>query len=62
LIVYMRDQGQGFDLEAVRQELNKRRAQGDLRGWGLKIMEELMDEVEVMSNEAGTTIKMVKRR
>ena len=57
------DRGQGFDLSQVRDELEGRHAAGKrTRGWGLKIMQELMDEVRVESGKGGTTITMVKRR
>lgn len=48
LTITIRDHGQGFDLSQARQKLAQRRAAGDQRrGWGLKIMEELMDEVRL---------------
>ena len=57
------DRGQGFDVGKVREELSARREAGKrARGWGLKIMEELMDEVRVDTGPGGTTITMVKRR
>lgn len=57
------DKGQGFDLSTVREELEGRHAAGRrVRGWGLKIMQELMDDVRVESGKGGTTITMVKRR
>ena len=63
LTIQISDRGHGFDLEAAREELHKRRASGESRrGWGLTIMQELMDKVEVESGEQGTTITMVKRR
>ena len=63
LTIQISDRGQGFDLEAAREELQKRRDRGESRrGWGLAIMQELMDKVEVESGEQGTTITMVKRR
>jgi class 3 adenylate cyclase/anti-sigma regulatory factor (Ser/Thr protein kinase) len=63
LRILIADRGQGFDLERTRREQRERRARGERRrGWGLTIMEELMDEVEVRSDENGTTIAMVKRR
>jgi anti-sigma regulatory factor (Ser/Thr protein kinase) len=63
LTIQISDPGQGFDVGPVRQELDKRHQDGQWRrGWGLKIMEELMDELHVESGEHGTKITMVKRR
>ena len=63
LTIQITDHGQGFDLKHVQEELKKRRQHGERRrGWGLTIMKELMDEVEIESDENGTTITMVKRR
>jgi len=62
LTIRIIDQGQGFDLRKVQEELRQRREQGKRRGWGLAIMKELMDEVRVESTEQGTTVTMVKRR
>jgi serine/threonine-protein kinase RsbW len=63
LTVQISDKGTGFDMEKAREELRARRARGDKhRGWGMTIMEELMDDVKFESNENGTTITMVKRR
>ena len=61
LIIHISDQGRGFDLKQVQDQLQQRHGRGEHRGWGLAIMKELMDEVEVESNEQGTTITMVKR-
>ena len=62
LTIHISDRGQGFDLTQARGELERRHEQGESRrGWGLKIMEELMDEVEIESSVEGTTITMVKR-
>ncbi len=63
LVVVVRDQGVGFapeELEEPRieEKLNARRK----RGWGLKIMRGLMDEVDVRSGADGTTIVMSKAR
>ena len=32
------------------------------RGWGLEIIREMMDEVDVDSGDEGTTITMLKKR
>jgi len=63
LVVVVRDQGVGFapeDLEEPRieEKLNAKRK----RGWGLKIMRGLMDEVDIRSGADGTTIVMSKAR
>ena len=45
LIVQVTDTGGGFDLEEAKQQSEARRHRGESnRGWGLQIMEELMDE------------------
>ena len=51
-------------VDLMRQHLEERASDKTLlkRGWGLTIMEELMDVVEVISSKKGTTIRMVKRR
>ena len=57
------DQGIGFN---PTNRSKRRNSQPDLhpdmrkRGWGLEIMNTLMDSVDIMSGEDGTTITMVK--
>lgn len=62
LAIRISDRGQGFDLKQVQDQLQERHGRGEHRGWGLKIMKGLMDEVRVESDEKGTTITMVKHR
>ena len=63
LTIRISDRGQGFDPAFAREEVVHKRERGESRrGWGLKIMEELMDEVAVQSDEHGTAITMMKRR
>ncbi len=63
LTIRIKDKGQGFDPGKARKEVVRRRKKGtSRRGWGLKIMEELMDRVEIHSDEQGTVITMVKSR
>ena len=62
LTLTLSDKGQGFDMDRVQAEAEKRHRTNKRRGWGLAIMKELMDEVRVDSGENGTTITMVKRR
>ncbi len=63
LRITIQDQGVGFD----PSKLVKPRLEGNLtsirkRGWGLKIIEGLMDEVNVLSGEGGTSVVMSKAR
>jgi serine/threonine-protein kinase RsbW len=63
LRITVRDNGIGFspdDLEepSMADKLKARRK----RGWGLKIIRGLMDEVEIHSNAEGTTVVMSKLR
>ena len=63
LTISISDHGGGFDPEDVKVEVEKRRAGGERRrGWGLTIMQELMDEVKIDSDDKGTTITLVKHR
>ena len=63
LTVVISDRGHGFDVNEVREKLRQRHAGGQRqRGWGLQLMEELMDEVGVESDQNGTTITMAKYR
>jgi len=61
IVVWVKDQGPGFDLEAVERELQS----ADLlrcRGRGIQIMRSLMDEVAFdFGNGEGTAVKLVKR-
>jgi serine/threonine-protein kinase RsbW len=58
--VWITDHGHGFDPERERAHRAARPSGPQKRGWGLKIMEAHMDEVEILSGPAGTTIHMVK--
>jgi anti-sigma regulatory factor (Ser/Thr protein kinase) len=57
--VWVSDHGRGFDPGEAR---NRRQKLGvaHKRGWGLQIIEAHMDEVDITSDESGTTIHMVK--
>ncbi len=63
LTIQIADSGEGFDPTVAKKAVEERRASGESkRGWGLRIMEELMDEVRIESGSAGTSITMVKNR
>jgi serine/threonine-protein kinase RsbW len=56
--VWITDHGKGFDL--VKAHRSGSPGAHQKRGWGLAIMKAHMDEVEISSGPAGTTIRMVK--
>ena len=61
LEVTVSDQGKGFNPEAVEPpSLEKKLKGASKRGWGLAIINNLTDEVEIRSGEGGTTIVMRK--
>ncbi len=52
--LFVQDEGKGF---------RPSKAEGDAkrnRGWGLKLISELVDEVDIVTGELGTTVRMVK--
>ena len=64
LVILIQDFGDGFEADSMRDELRARASRDTLlkRGWGLKLMEEMMDEVDVQSGKKGTTIRMMKKK
>jgi class 3 adenylate cyclase/CheY-like chemotaxis protein/anti-sigma regulatory factor (Ser/Thr protein kinase) len=63
LEIAIQDFGEGFDVEEIQKGIVAR-APGKLlkRGRGMRIMEGLMDTMEVQSGSKGTLIRMIKRR
>lgn len=63
LLVQIRDFGRGFDVGEVEKPVMAKKFGADYkRGWGLLLMESLMDSVEIASGASGTTITMTKKR
>jgi anti-sigma regulatory factor (Ser/Thr protein kinase) len=58
--LWITDHGRGFDPEKARTHRAATPAGPQKRGWGLAIMKAHMDEVEILTGPAGTTIRMVK--
>ena len=57
------DHGVGFSAEQAKLLTGEARARAmQKRGWGLEIIREMMDEVEIDSGDDGTTITMLKKR
>ena len=63
LYVTVRDHGVGFLPEAVETPTIESKFKSEnKRGWGLTIMQGLMDEVKIHSGAHGTTVVMYKSR
>lgn len=63
LQVNVADTGKGFDKSTLTEpEIAAKLKSPRKRGWGIKIIESLMDDVEIQSGDGGTTILMRKYR
>ncbi len=61
LLITVRDTGRGFEpTEVAEPKIEEKLKAERKRGWGLKIIRGLMDEVGIESDAEGTTITMVK--
>ena len=59
----MTDKGKGFDKSKVEiPNIDEKFGSDRKRGWGLKLIEELMDKVTFESTDEGTTVTMTKRK
>ena len=64
MIIKVIDQGIGFDKSKVEIPKIENKIGNDerKRGWGLQLIQALMDSVEFESTNAGTTITMIKNK
>lgn len=63
LTVIIQDHGKGFSLETIKKpEITEKLHHSYKRGWGLMLIENLMDTVYIESNDNGTTLVMSKNR
>ena len=63
LVIQVTDQGKGFDKSKVEiPNIDEKLGADYKRGWGLKLIEELMDSVEYESSKSGTTVTMTKNK
>jgi len=62
LLAEVEDHGAGFDPENCREK-SATRTEGcvEKRGWGLRLISEMMDEVEINSRPGRTIIRMWKK-
>lgn len=64
LTVIIKDNGTGFDSSKVdaNPTISKKLKSDYKRGWGIMLIKNLMDKVEIDSDSSGTTLKMTKIR
>ena len=63
LTIKVMDKGVGFDASKVKiPQIEKKIKSKRKRGWGLKLINELMDSVEWESSEKGTIVTMKKMK
>jgi serine/threonine-protein kinase RsbW len=61
LVIEVEDQGNGFDPEeSPRYSATRVHGCTSKRGWGLTLIRELMDEVQIRSNPGKTLVRMCK--
>jgi len=62
LVIQVTDSGKGFDKSKVDiPDIEEKISSNYKRGWGLKLIEELMDTVKFDSSDEGTTVTMTKK-
>ena len=62
LVIQVTDSGKGFDKSKVDiPNIEEKISSNYKRGWGLKLIEELMDTVKFDSSGEGTTVTMTKK-
>jgi len=62
LEVVVKDRGPGFDLDKLKGDITTPEHLYDLRGRGIYMMRECMDEVDFTFDPDGTTCRLVKAR
>ncbi|MBT3945744.1 MAG: ATP-binding protein [Candidatus Marinimicrobia bacterium] len=63
LVIKVSDKGRGFDKSKVEiPKIEEKFGSDHKRGWGLKLIQELMDTVEFESSADGTTVTMTKNK
>jgi anti-sigma regulatory factor (Ser/Thr protein kinase) len=63
LVIKVTDKGKGFDPTKVKiPKIEEKLGSDHKRGWGLQLVQELMDTVEIESSPEGTTVTMTKKK
>ena len=63
LVIKVTDKGKGFNKANVKiPKIEEKLGSDRKRGWGLQLIQELMDTVEFESSPEGTTVTMTKKK
>ena len=63
LTIVISDRGHGFAVKETQRKTTERHAGGEMRrGWGLELMGQFMDEVDIDTGADGTTLTLGKYR
>jgi anti-sigma regulatory factor (Ser/Thr protein kinase) len=63
LVIKVTDKGKGFNKANVKiPKIEEKLRSDNKRGWGLQLIQELMDTVEFESSPEGTTVTMTKKK
>lgn len=59
--IIVRDHGEGFNVSGTLTEVSKQVDPLQRKGWGLFLIQSLMDETRILSSDRGTQITLVKK-
>ena len=63
LTIKIHDKGTGYNVDEVKEPKIEEKIKSDYkRGWGMALMKELMDTVDILQDKNGCTVIMTKRR